>query len=198
MVKYVPLKIFFVNKLSTHPGKYIMVVCHLQKDSGNFCWKVNAARLFGSFQRTISGSNETSEKVVLCSRREYIRQKFVFHFFKATFDTSFRPSQSFSYKWNWFVQMVNAIPGRNLTVLNFAYHLPKPWTDQFAHVNGKQPLFLISLNLQGSFFIAGYCLPNLKDFSCYWTPDVNRWIIENVLDDSVFKHRARTTGVGLD
>ena len=37
MVKYVPLKIFFVNKLSTHPGKYIMVVYHLQKDSGNFC-----------------------------------------------------------------------------------------------------------------------------------------------------------------
>ena len=28
-------------------------------------------------------------------------------------------------KWNWFVQMVNAIPGRNLPGLNFAYHL---WT----------------------------------------------------------------------
>ena len=25
-----------------------------------------------------------------------------------------------------FVQTVNAIPGRNRTVLNFAYHLPKP------------------------------------------------------------------------
>ena len=37
MVKYVPLKIFFLNLLSTHPGKYIMVVYHLQKDSGNFC-----------------------------------------------------------------------------------------------------------------------------------------------------------------
>ena len=32
MVTYVPLKIF-VNKLSTHPGKYIMVVCHLEKRS---------------------------------------------------------------------------------------------------------------------------------------------------------------------
>ena len=155
MVKYVPLKIFFVNKLSTHPGKYIMVVCHLQKDSGNFCWKVNAARLFGSFQRTISGSNETSEKVVLCSRREYIRQKFVFHFFKATFDTSFRPSQSFSYKWNWFVQMVNTIPGRNLPVLNFAYHLPKPWSDWFAHqgmVNNLQHIFY---SLLGFCFVSG-------------------------------------------
>ena len=39
-----------------------------------------------------------------------------------------------------FVQTVNAIPGWNLPVLNFAYHLPKPWTDRFAHpdVNGRQ------------------------------------------------------------
>ena len=37
---------------------------------------------------------------------------------------------------------INAIPGRNLLVLNFAHHLPKPWTDRFAHVNGKQPGFL--------------------------------------------------------
>ena len=95
--------------------------------------QIKKKKLFGSFQRTISGSNETSEKVVLCFRREYFRQKFVFHFFKATFDTSFRPSQSFSYKWNWFVQMVNTIPGRNLPVLNFAYHLTKPWSDWFAH-----------------------------------------------------------------
>ena len=33
----------------------------------------------------------------------------------------------------------NTIPGRNLPVLNFAYHLSKPWTDQFTYVNGKQP-----------------------------------------------------------
>ena len=32
-----------------------------------------------------------------------------------------------------FVQMVHAIPGRNLPFLNFAYLLPKPWTDPFAH-----------------------------------------------------------------
>ena len=43
--------------------------------------------------------------------------------------------------WNLFVQIVNAIPGRNLPVLNFACHLPRPWTDQFAHVNGKQPTY---------------------------------------------------------
>ena len=36
---------------------------------------------------------------------------------------------------------VNAIPGWNLSVLNFAYHVPKPWTDRFAHVSGKEPQF---------------------------------------------------------
>ena len=37
--------------------------------------------------------------------------------------------------------MVNAIPGRNQPVLNFAYRLPKSWTDRFASVDGKQPMF---------------------------------------------------------
>ena len=83
------------SPLSTHPGKYIMVVYHLQKDSGKFSWKVNGTRLFKSFQRQISGSNGTSEKVVLFFRTEYFKRKFVFHFFKAIFDTSFRPSRSF-------------------------------------------------------------------------------------------------------
>ena len=32
--------------------------------------------------------------------------------------------------------MVNAIPGRNSSVLDFDYHLPKPWTNRYAHVNG--------------------------------------------------------------
>ena len=38
--------------------------------------------------------------VVLFFRTEYSKQKFVFHYFKAIFDTSFRPLQSFSGKWN--------------------------------------------------------------------------------------------------
>ena len=49
---------------------------------------------------------------------------FVSHFFKAIFDTIFRPLRSFFGKLNFLVQMVNAIPGQNLSVLNFAYHLP--------------------------------------------------------------------------
>ena len=41
---------------------------------------------------------------------------------------------SFFGKWNWFVQMVHATPGRNLPILNFCIHLPKPWTDRFTLV----------------------------------------------------------------
>ena len=62
----------------------------------------------------------------------------------------FRPSLSFFGKWNWFVQIVKAISGRNLPVLNFANHLPTPWTEWFARANGKQPKFstVAYLNLQ--------------------------------------------------
>ena len=109
-------------------------------------WKTQCAEakcekhFIESFQWKISGSNGTSKKVVLFFRSECSKRKFVFHFFKAIFDTSFRPSQSFSGKWNWFVQMANAIPEWNLPVLNFAFHLPELWTDRFAHENGKKPL----------------------------------------------------------
>ena len=34
----------------------------------------------------------------------------------------------------YFLPMINAILGRNLPVLNFTYHLPKLWTDCFAHI----------------------------------------------------------------
>ena len=79
-------------------------------------------------------STPKSEKVVLFFRTEYSN---------SIFDTGSRPSRSFFGKWNWFVQMVNAIPGRNLPALNFAYHLPRPWIDRFAHVNG---LFFIQIS----------------------------------------------------
>ena len=46
-----------------------------------------------------------------------------------------KPSRSSFGNWNWFVQMINAIPGWNLPVLNFAYHLPRSWTDAFALVD---------------------------------------------------------------
>ena len=59
-------------------------------------------------------------------RTECSKQKFVFHFIKAIFDTSFSLPWRFFGKLNWFVQMVKAIQGQILPVLNFnfAYHLP--------------------------------------------------------------------------
>ena len=59
-----------------------MVVYHLQQLSGNSGWKVNGTRLFGSLQWKISGSNGTSEKVVLFFRTECCKRKFVYHLFK--------------------------------------------------------------------------------------------------------------------
>ena len=38
--------------------------------------------------------------------------------------------------------MVNASPERNFPRRKFAYHLPKPQTNRFAQVNGKQPVCL--------------------------------------------------------
>ena len=44
--------------------------------------------------------------------------------------------------WNWFVQTVKTNYATKSTSLEFAYHLPKPWTDRprFAHGNDKQPI----------------------------------------------------------
>ena len=39
---------------------------------------------------------------------------------------SLRPSRLLFGKWKRFVQMVDAITERNLPVLNFVYHIPKP------------------------------------------------------------------------
>ena len=40
--------------------------------------------------------------------------------------------------------MVHANPDRNFSLGIFAYHLYKPSTNRFSHVNGKQPLSLES------------------------------------------------------
>ena len=113
----------------------------MEQDSGFSQWK-------------ISRSNGNIWKVVLFFWMEYSKRKFVFHSFKAIFDTSFRPSRPFFSKWNWFVQMVKAIVGWNLSVLNFANHLPTSWTKWFVHVNGKQPVTLRFPLLFGSFNMA--------------------------------------------
>ena len=50
------------------------------------------------FQWRMFRSNETSEYVVQFSRSECSKRKFVFHFNKTMFDTTFTPSQWFSVK----------------------------------------------------------------------------------------------------
>ena len=103
-----------------------------------YSWKEPVNRTpdnFSAFQWKLcnsNGSTGSSEKVFLFFRS-------VFLFFKATLDTSLRFLRPFFSKWNWFVQMVNAIPGRHLLALNFAYHLSKPWAEWYVRVNGKQP-----------------------------------------------------------
>jgi len=116
------------------------VVYHLQKFSGKSGSRVNGTRLFGSSQRKISGSNVTSEKVVLFFRMEYSNRKLAIHFFKAIFNTSFRPSRPFSGKWNWFIQMVNAIPipGRNL----------QSWTLRTIYPNREPKVLLFIIVLE--------------------------------------------------
>ena len=60
------------------------------------------------------------------------KRKFVFYFFKAIFHSSLRYLRPFFGKWNWFVQRQTPDSGTKLDSPE-----PKPWTDRFAHVNGK-------------------------------------------------------------
>ena len=86
-------------------------------------------------------SNETFEKVVL-ERPKKLSQTCSISSKPSLiiFEISYKPSRPFFGKLNWFVQKVNAIPEGNLPVPNFAYHLPKSWTDRFALESAKQPL----------------------------------------------------------
>ena len=127
--------------MSQHQSNTVFLPFVLLKVSGKSGWKVNGTWLFGSFQWRISGSNGTSEKVVLFSRSECSKRKFLLPFFKAIFDSSFRVSWPFSGKWNWFVQIMIAIPARNLPVPNFAYYyLPKVDPTGLPMYMVKQPL----------------------------------------------------------
>ena len=109
------------------------VVYCLQK----YSWKepVNGTpdNFSGRFSGNFAGTTDRPE----CLKRFSVFPV-VFLFFKATLDTTLRFSRPFFGKWFWFVHMVNAIPGRHLLALNFAYHLPKPWTEWYVRVNGKQ------------------------------------------------------------
>ena len=98
------------------------------------CYRFEYKILLHTFE-VLQNVSKSLQKVF---RTECSKRKFMFHFFKAIFDTRFMPLLSFLGKWNWFEQMTNAISGQNLAVLHFAYHLPKPSIDWFAHLNGKR------------------------------------------------------------
>ena len=75
-------------------------------------------------KKKISRCNRRYEQVVLFFRMEFSKQKFVFDFLKAIFDTNSKPSRPFFFdgtdlqrKWS------TTILGQNLPVLNFAYHV---------------------------------------------------------------------------
>ena len=63
-----------------------------------------------------------------CLSGRNIPNRNLFHSFKAVFDASFRPNGNHNSE-------------IKFTSPEFVYHLLKRWTDWFAHVNGKQPMF---------------------------------------------------------
>ena len=61
----------------------VQVLMKEQNVSGKSGWKVNGTWLSVSFQRKISGSKGTPERVVLFFRTAYSKRKLVFHFFQS-------------------------------------------------------------------------------------------------------------------
>ena len=103
---------------------------------------------FGSFQQKISGSNGTSEKVVLFFRTEYSNRKFVFHFFQAF---SLIPVSALRGRFP--VNRTDLIctngkrdSGTKLTSPEFlrTICLNRGPIDRSAHANGKQPMWMRS------------------------------------------------------
>ena len=102
----------------------VLVVYHWRDVFGKSGWKVNGKWLLESSQWKISESNGKSQNVVRFFRTGCSKRKFVFHFFKANFDTSFRLSWQFFGKWNWFSTNGKRDSRRKVPFLNFDYHLP--------------------------------------------------------------------------
>ena len=112
-------------------------------------WKIRLESIwnmpfFGSFQQKISGSNGTSEKVVLFFRKEYSNRKFAFHFFQAF---SLIPVSALRGRFP--VNRTDLIctngkrdSGTKLTSPEFfrTICLNRGPIDRSAHANGKQPM----------------------------------------------------------
>lgn len=75
-------------------------------------------------KRTIFGSNGTLENVALFHRRKRFPSEIRVSYFKTHLWYQFQAFATFF----------------RLPVLNFSYHLSKPWIDRFAHIKGKQSM----------------------------------------------------------
>ena len=151
-----------------------------------YSWKEPVNRTpdnFSAFQWKLcssNGSTGSSEKVFLFFRS-------VFLFFKATLDTSLRFSRLFFSKWNWFVQMVNAIPGRHLLALNFAYHLSKPWSEWYFRARRNE--CFRRLRRWGRFARRNVCdlATEIPYWQLYWWRKIfpesgqKRWLVDEVV-----------------
>ena len=109
-----------------------MVVYHLQNVSGN-----PVEKWWNTTFWVVPAENSREQQNILKGCRIFPDGMFQREI-RVPVDSSFRPSWPLFGKWNRVLQMVDVIPGRNLLVLKFAYHLPKPWTVRFAQVNCKK------------------------------------------------------------
>ena len=78
--------------------------------------------------------------------------------------------------WNWFEQTVNAIPGRNLPVLKFAYHLSRPWTRVMLDMPGQYIHYRIVL-LCEVYCVIVWGLGIFPGVLCAWRNSLFTWHI---------------------
>ena len=81
--------------------------------------------------------------------------------------------------------MVNEIPGQNSPVLIFSNHLPKPWTDRLARVNGKQPgIQATSKAAPPNFLASRYDLSQVDEIVLYghyaYIFPISQWFLKSV------------------
>ena len=102
---------------------WLMPTSHLQKVSEKFRLKVNGIDDFSArFSGKFPGSRKRLKRQSCFSWWNVPNESSCSIFLQShvLVPVRFRFSCPFCDGWNWFVQMVNAIPGRNLLVLNFA------------------------------------------------------------------------------
>ena len=119
------MRIYFFNQM------WLFII--YKKFPLNRGWKVNGTRFLGSFRWKFSESNMTSEKVEpflpvgMFLPVGLLQKEVRFPFLQTSLIPCSGLRGHFLLKeTDLYTERVNVIPGRNLLVLNFAHHLPKP------------------------------------------------------------------------